>query len=298
MITIYPDQFNMRENGSYSQLDAIKGDTGPQGPQGEPGAGIGTAEYVPQVILSEVQPSVANGTVWMKLLSTDTGYTLGNVMCGTTETLPTTRWNGSALQKGDVYIVMAGVNSHPVTWGSLTFCPFKCYLRSSSAWAYKEAEVYVNNAWWPLNTEWLVESGEILAQSSIPTEGSGKFTTTHEDGMLVLTASTTVTSRRYLCATFGVGNTSPCVYKLYGEIVTNVYNAKFGLTAFANAGESGNERSFFSSVYIPANNTVTNPAEQATSSTSVQSVGFECSVLSGSPPTIIRIRHLCRTFTS
>ena len=298
MITIYPDQFNLRENGSYSQLEAIKGDAGPQGPQGEPGVGIGTAEYVPQVILSEVQPSVANGTVWVKLLSTDTGYTLGSIMCGTTETRPTTRWDGSALQMGDVYIVMGDVNNHPVTWGSLTFCPFKCYLRSSSAWVYKEAKVYVNNAWWPLNTEWLVESGEIVAQSSIPTSGTSKFTVTQNDGMLVLSASSTATTTRYLCATFGTGSTSACVYKLYGEIVANAYSAKFGLTVFSNAGESANTRNFVSYVFIPTNNTVTNPSEQSPASSNNPSVGFECGVISGSSPAVIRIRHLCRTFTS
>ena len=298
MITIYPDQFNMRENGSYSQLEAIKGEDGPQGPQGEPGVGIGTAEYVPQVILSEVQPSVANGTVWVKLLSTDTGYTLGNIMCGTTQTLPTTRWDGSALQMGDVYIVMGEVNNHPVTWGSLTFCPFKCYLRSSSAWVYKEAEVYVNNAWWPLNTEWLVESGQILAQSSIPTSSASKFTITHENDMLVLTASSTLTTMRYLCATFGEDNISSCIYKLYGEIVTNNYDATFGVTHFSNAGEATTRPSFEAYMRIPSNTTTTDPASTAGSYYDGRAVGFVCSVMREYSPVVIRIKHLCRTFTS
>ena len=36
-ITIYPSMFNMREDGSYEQLPAIKGEAGEQGPAG-PGA--------------------------------------------------------------------------------------------------------------------------------------------------------------------------------------------------------------------------------------------------------------------
>ena len=46
-ITIYPSQFNMREDGSYEQLPAIKGE---QGEQGVPGVGAlpgGTAGQVP-----------------------------------------------------------------------------------------------------------------------------------------------------------------------------------------------------------------------------------------------------------
>ncbi len=46
-ITIYPSQFNMREDGGYEQLPAIKGDDGTQGPPGVGSLPGGTKGQVP-----------------------------------------------------------------------------------------------------------------------------------------------------------------------------------------------------------------------------------------------------------
>lgn len=46
-ITIYPSQFNMREDGGYEQLPAIKGETGEQGVPGVGALPGGTAGQVP-----------------------------------------------------------------------------------------------------------------------------------------------------------------------------------------------------------------------------------------------------------
>ena len=46
-ITIYPSQFNMREDGSYAQLPAIKGETGEQGVPGVGALPGGTKGQVP-----------------------------------------------------------------------------------------------------------------------------------------------------------------------------------------------------------------------------------------------------------
>lgn len=46
-ITIYPSQFNMREDGSYAQLPAIKGEEGTQGPPGVGSLPGGTKGQVP-----------------------------------------------------------------------------------------------------------------------------------------------------------------------------------------------------------------------------------------------------------
>jgi len=46
-ITIYPSQFNMREDGSYVQLPAIKGEEGEQGPPGVGSLPGGTKGQVP-----------------------------------------------------------------------------------------------------------------------------------------------------------------------------------------------------------------------------------------------------------
>lgn len=298
MITIYPDEFNLRDDGSYRQMAAIRGEAGPAGPQGERGYGIGSAEFVPQVALSEVEPLVVNGTVWIKLLSTDIGYTLGTVLCGTTDTLPTTRWDGTSLQKGDVYILMGVSNQHPVTWGSLTFYPYKCWLRSESAWVYKDAAVYVQNQWWPLNAEWLIENGEITGASSIPTSGSSKYTVTKSGDYLVLTGESTSSSTTYIACTFGNVVGSACIYYLVGDISTNERSAKYGTLQPSQTGASTSTHSFSASETIPANTTQTNPSCAAGNYDPGKTLGLETAVSSSWSSPVIRIKHLYRVFNT
>lgn len=298
MITIYPDEFNLRESGSYRGLPAIRGEAGPAGAQGERGYGIGSADFVPQVSLSEIQPTVVNGSVWVKLLSTDTGYALGNVMCGTTDTLPTTRWDGTALQKGDVYILMGVSNGHPVTWGSITFYPFKCWLRSDSAWVYKEAEVYVQNQWWPLNAEWLVENGKITGTSSIPTSGASKYNVSKNGDYLVLSGETTVDTNYFLACTFGDVTVNACTYYMNGDIAANQYAAKYGSLQPTQTGASTSAHSFSTSNSIPANVTQTDPTIAASATSPGRTFGLETGVRKGVASPVIRIKHLYRVFNS
>lgn len=299
MITIYPDEFNLREDGSYRQLVAIRGETGPAGPQGERGYGIGSAEFVPQVSLSEVQPTVVNNTVWIKLLSTDTGYALGNVLCGYTDALPTTRWDGTSLQKGDVYIMMGASNQHPVTWGSMTFSPYKCWLRSNSTWVYKDAEVYVQNQWWPLNAEWLVENGNIVGASAIPTEGTSKFSVSKNGDYLVLTGGTTVSSSTiYITCTFGNETTSACTYCMIGEIVTNSIYGRYGALETTEVGTGTSRRSFAISNAVPINTTQTDPSIVASSYSPGKTFGLELGVKKDYGSPVVRIKHLYRVFNS
>lgn len=298
MITIYPDEFNLRDDGSYRQMVAIRGEAGPAGPQGERGYGIGSADFVPQVSLSEVQPTVVNGTVWIKLLSTDTGYALGNVMCGTTDTLPTTRWDGTALQKGDVYIMMGTSNGHPVTWGSITFYPFKCWLRSDSAWVYKEAEVYVQSQWWPLNAEWLVENGNIVGASSIPTSGTAHYNVSNSGDYLVLIGTNTITTTYYLACTFGTDTLSACTYYMIGEINAGGYSAKYGVLQTTQADSSTSRHTFATSILIPSNVTQTDPSINASAYTPGRTFGIETGVGSEYTMPVVRIKHLYRVFNS
>lgn len=299
MITVYPDEFNLREDGSYRQLAAIRGEEGPAGPQGERGYGIGSAEFVPQVSLSTVQPTVVNGTVWIKLLSTDTGYALGSVQCGCTDTLPTSRWDGTSLQKGDVYIMMGVSNQHPVTWGSMTFFPYKCWLRSDTAWVYKDAEVYVQNQWWPLNAEWLVENGNIVGASSIPTGGSSKFTVSKSDDYLVLVGESTVGSNiMYISCSFGNITTSACTYYMIGDITTNNVYGRYGAIETSEVGASSSRHSFVLYNSIPVNTTQTNPSIVASSFNPGRTFGLELGARNEYTSPVVRIKHLYRVFNS
>lgn len=299
MITIYPDEFNLRDEGSYRQMIAIRGETGPAGPQGERGYGIGSADFVPQVSLSEVQPTVVNGTVWIKLLSTDIGYALGNVMCGTDYTLPSTRWDGTALQQGDVYIIMGKANSHPVTWGSVTFCPFKCYLRiSNNTWDYRQAEVYVDNAWWPLNAEWIIENGNILGASSIPTTGTAKYSVSKSGDYLVLIGDNSITTVYYIACTFGTETLSACTYYMVGEIQAGTYSAKYGALQSSQTGASTSTHSFATSTSIPSNVTQTDPSINASAYSPGRTFAIETGVRSEYTMPVVRIKHLYRVFNS
>ncbi len=73
-ITIYPSQFNMRENGTYTQLPAIKGETGTQGVPGVGALPGGTAGQVP-VKQSGTDYDVAWEDIGWKLLWTNANPT-------------------------------------------------------------------------------------------------------------------------------------------------------------------------------------------------------------------------------
>ena len=97
--TIYPNQFKMRENGQYVGLNAIKGDAGAEGPRGR---GVGEGTFAPIVLIQAAEPAVpVENLMWIE--STDT-VTVGEVIVGVDDTLPSTKPDSTALTSGDVYI--------------------------------------------------------------------------------------------------------------------------------------------------------------------------------------------------
>lgn len=138
-----------------------KGDTGPRGPAG---TGIGDFDYSPVVLISNTVPT--NPPDMLLLIEHSEFMNVGTVMIGFNSTLPSARPDGTALQEGDVYVMQSGVNLHPVVWGGITVYPCAVWIYTGGAWSRKNGKVYVNSAWWPLNSRWFIENGEIIGTTS------------------------------------------------------------------------------------------------------------------------------------
>lgn len=139
-----------------------QGEVGPRGlmgPMGPAGPGIGDLGYSPIVLISDTIPT---NPPQMLLLIQHTSYIeVNKVMLGFTSTLPTDTPTGDTLSTGDVYVMQAGANGHPVIWGGIEVYPCAVWVYINGAWARKNGQVYVNNAWWPLNSKWIIEKGII-----------------------------------------------------------------------------------------------------------------------------------------
>lgn len=138
-----------------------RGETGPRGPAG---IGIGDFEYSPLVVISNTIPTNPPNT--LLLIKNSTNINVDTVMLGFTSTLPSSKPNGTRLSTGDVYVMQGGVNNHPVVWGGITVYPCAVWIYTGGAWVRKEGQVYTNNAWWPLNSKWLIENGVIIESNS------------------------------------------------------------------------------------------------------------------------------------
>lgn len=158
-ITIYPNQFKMRENSQYIGLNAIKGDAGAEGPAGR---GVGEGTFAPIVLIQAAEPAVpVENLMWIE--NTDT-VTVGEVIVGVDDTLPSTKPDSTALTSGDVYIWNGSRNNHPVVWGNVTVFPLRVWLYSGSAWVAATAQVYVNSQWYPTACQWIIENGKIVGE--------------------------------------------------------------------------------------------------------------------------------------
>ena len=134
--------------------------------RGEPGPGIGELEYAPLVLISNQKPNnPINNLLYVHNSSyVQTGFI---TQIGYDNTTPSYRPDGTALQTGDIYIRQAvKSNAHPLVWGSIVVYPIRVWMWNGSTWVAKEAECYVNNAWYPLNTIWFIDSGKIVSSYS------------------------------------------------------------------------------------------------------------------------------------
>lgn len=138
-----------------------QGETGPRGPAG---VGIGDFEYSPVVLISNTVPT--NPPDMLLLIEHSEFMYVGTVMLGFNSTLPSNRPDGTSLLSGDVYVMQSGVNLHPVIWGGIRVYPCAVWIYVNGAWSRKNGKVYVNNQWWPLNSLWLIENGEIIVEYS------------------------------------------------------------------------------------------------------------------------------------
>ena len=144
-----------------------RGETGPRGPAGK---GIGDFEYTPIVAISDVIPS--DPPDMLLFVENTAPLDAGSVMLGFNNNTPSYRPDGTALQYGDIYVVQSALNNHPIRWGGIMFCPSVVYMRTqNNTWEQKTAKIYVQNRWWPLNTTWLVENGNVL----VPTSHGGSW---------------------------------------------------------------------------------------------------------------------------
>lgn len=162
MLALYSNVVMYNDNGTYKGIPGIKGADGAPGQKGDTGRGVGEGEFAPIVLIQAAEPSdpVAN-LMWIK--NTDT-VTVGEVMVGVDDTLPSTKPDGTALSSGDVYIRNGNRNNHPVVWGNVTVFPLRVWLYSGSTWAAVTAQVYVNSQWYPTACQWIIENGKIVGE--------------------------------------------------------------------------------------------------------------------------------------
>lgn len=294
--TIYPNQFKMRESGQYVGLSAIKGDTGPTGPAGH---GIGEGEFTPLVYYDAERPTEGvNNGMWVKDSSS---FTLGEVMLGTTVTTPNTRPNGDPLQSGDLYVLGGKVNNHPIAWGNVTFCPFRCWVYNGSAWVYKDAEIMVSGTWYPMNSEWFVENGVIIGELIYRGSGTPSYEAETINNELVFTIKATSGTTSVLCTTAG-NNVNISNYPFTNVVEGTLYNGngsgKFGSIDESYGGDL-NAVSYGSGNTLNNNATVVNPMYYSSSTAS--SLRTCCFHLSNSGvtvgDTVARIKNWYRVFS-
>lgn len=324
--SVYPNQFNFNDNGTYKGLDAIKGDSGDSagfgavtasvdntsgtptvtvttsGPNtakninfafsGIKGEGIGGGTFAPLVSFSSAQPTSAeNNTIWMKDCS---AFSVGEIMLGNTNSQPSTRPNGTALQSGDVYVIGGKSNNHPIVWGNVTFYPFRTWVYNGSAWVYKDAECKSGGSWWPMNSEWFVENGVIIGSFAYPSSGTKYFEVSTVNDVLIMTVRASGTSSMYLNVTAGTNvdiSTDPFTNVMEGTLRCGetTYAGAFGALNQSTGGDTGNHSTVgtvSASVTIAANASVVNPITYchmgSTSGSSQATVGFYVGVTSTS----------------
>ena len=203
-------------------LQGIQGEPGPRGPAG---VGIGDFEYSPVVLISNTVPT--NPPDMLLLVEHSEFMNVGTVIIGFNSTLPSARPDGTSLLDGDVYVMQSGTNLHPVIWGGIKVYPCAVWIYVNDAWNRKNGKVYVNNQWWPLNSLWLIENGNILAVYS------------HGSDWYISRAGNTVVIRAttYYAGTMTFGtplNSTSYPYKLHAEGSINTLgtstadNAKIG----------------------------------------------------------------------
>ena len=141
------------------------GAQGPQGIQGPPGPGIGELELAALVLIGNNKP--ANPVSNLLYVHNSESVDIGTVQIGFDNTTPSYNIDGTSLKKGDIYIRQAGkATSHPITWGSIVVYPLRVWMYNGRQWVAKEAECYVNNTWYPLNTIWFIYTGKIVSSYS------------------------------------------------------------------------------------------------------------------------------------
>lgn len=108
-ITIYPSQFNMREDGGYEQLPAIKGETGEQGAPGVGALPGGAAGQIP-VKQSGTDYDVAWEDIGWKLLwenastsSTFSAQTVPLDLSGAKEVMMSVGWQNDGYAQIDYH---------------------------------------------------------------------------------------------------------------------------------------------------------------------------------------------------
>ena len=329
--SIYPNQFNFNDNGTYKGIDAIKGDSGDSagfgtvtasidntsgtptvtvttsGPNiakninfafsGIKGEGIGSGTFAPLVSFAAEKPTnAANHTMWVKDSSS---FSLGAVMVGTNNTQPTQHPDGTTLQAGDLYVMGGKENNHPIVWGNVTFCPFRCWVYDGSAWVYKDAEVKVSDEWYPMNSEWIIENGVAVGQLIYPSLLSASLV----NGELVFTYTQSGASNNYPLIGGGVNQNiadNPFTNVLEGALYNGnaTSGGSFGAVSINYAGTvtSTNFNAYNS---IARNSVVTNPIVYChQSSSAFSTAAFQLSLTATSDGLVVaRIKNWYKVFS-
>lgn len=284
--SIYPNQFNFNDNGTYKGLAAIKGNDGNaagfgavtasiDGTSGTPtvtvttsgsdtakninfafsglkGEGIGDGVFTPVVSFDAARPSDAsNNTLWVKDSSS---LTVGEVMVGTSTTTPSTRPNGTALQDGDMYVVSGNDSTHTIQWGNVTINPQLVFVRSTNAWVSKQAEFKLGGNWYPAGAMWIIENGEIVGQFIYDSAWSAEKV---NDTLIVSSPTTGSAGTRTF--TFGSSMNDWTAF-VEGSIINGNGTGKCGATDPANGGSSSTSPTYASSRDIISNTVVVNPS--------------------------------------
>lgn len=320
-ITVYPNMFKFNEDGTYASYPALKGDTGatgatgatgpqgeqgiqgpvgpqgpqgPQGPKGDKGEGIGSGTFAPIIVIGTTVPGspVAN----MLFMEYTEEVEVGDVQVGPTTTLPSLNSQGEALAKGDVYVFNSNIQYHYLNWGSVTFCPGRCWMYDGSAWVQCDSQFYYSGSWFPVGIEMIVCNGDIVGQLVYHEGGTAPIVISKEGNELVMSVNYTTGSYRVLST---IGNPDNTFSNYPGYLVLDgVIKGGSGASSYLGAsstavGATTSNPANFTGDTITANNTSVNPVTPQLTS----NYKAILSLSSGATPGYARIKNLYRVFT-